>query len=76
MSDRPKRVMILSAGVSSGHNAAGKALESEFRGRPGVDAVQSLDVLGLTSDLFRSLQDVLTSPSSTRRLGSLDGATT
>jgi len=57
MSDRPKRVLILSAGVGSGHNAAGKALESEFAGRPGVGAVQSVDVLGLTSDLFRSLQD-------------------
>ncbi len=57
MSDRPKRVMILSAGVGSGHNAAATALEAELAGRPGVAAVQSVDVLGLTSDLFRSLQD-------------------
>jgi processive 1,2-diacylglycerol beta-glucosyltransferase len=49
--------MVLSAGVGSGHNAAGKALESEFGRRPGVEAVQAVDVLGLTSDLFRSLQD-------------------
>lgn len=57
MSDRPKRVMILSAGVGSGHNSAARALEAEFGGRPGVAVVQSVDVLGLTSDLFRSLQD-------------------
>ncbi len=57
MSERPKRVMILSAGVGSGHNAAGKALEAELVGRPGVESVQSVDVLSLTSDLFRSLQD-------------------
>src|SRR5579872_413691 len=57
MGDRPKRVMILSAGVGSGHNAAGRALESELAGRPGVEAVRSVDVLSLTSDLFRSLQD-------------------
>ncbi len=49
--------MILSAGVGSGHNAAGRALESELAGRPGVEAVRSVDVLSLTSDLFRSLQD-------------------
>jgi len=57
MSDPRKRVMVLSAGVGAGHNAAAKALESEFSRRPGVDAVRSIDVLGLTNDLFRTLQD-------------------
>jgi len=57
MSGPSKRVMVLSAGVGSGHNAAARALESEFARRPDVDAVQAVDVLELTSDLFRTLQD-------------------
>jgi processive 1,2-diacylglycerol beta-glucosyltransferase len=57
MSGPGKRVMVLAAGVGSGHNAAAMALESEFARRPAVDAVQAVDVLELTSDLFRSLQD-------------------
>jgi processive 1,2-diacylglycerol beta-glucosyltransferase len=57
MSSPRKRVMVLSAGVGSGHNTAAAALESEFARRPSVEAVQSVDVLDLTSDLFRTLQD-------------------
>lgn len=58
MSANPgKRVMVLSAGVGSGHNSAAAALEAEVRRRPGIEAVLSVDVLDLTSDLFRTLQD-------------------
>ena len=57
MSSPRKRVMILSAGVGSGHNTAAAALESEFRRRRSVEAVHQVDVLDLTSDLFRTLQD-------------------
>ncbi len=49
--------MVLSAGVGSGHNSAAAALESEFGTRRNVEAVQRVDVLDLTSDLFRTLQD-------------------
>ena len=48
--------MVLSAGVGSGHNTAAAALESEFARRRDVE-VRRLDVLDLTSDLFRTLQD-------------------
>jgi processive 1,2-diacylglycerol beta-glucosyltransferase len=57
MSIRHKRVMVLSAGVGSGHNTAAAALESEFGRRRSVEAVHAVDVLDLTSDLFRNLQD-------------------
>jgi processive 1,2-diacylglycerol beta-glucosyltransferase len=49
--------MVLSAGVGSGHNTAAAALESEFGRRPNVEAVQGVDILDLTSDVFRTLQD-------------------
>ncbi|HEX7264835.1 MAG TPA: glycosyltransferase [Candidatus Dormibacteraeota bacterium] len=57
MSGPGKRVMVLSAGVGSGHNTAAAALEAEFGRRRNVEAVQRVDVLDLTSDLFRTLQD-------------------
>lgn len=57
MSSPRKRVMVLAAGVGSGHNTAAAALESEFGRRRNVEAVQRVDVLDLTSDLFRTLQD-------------------
>lgn len=57
MSTPAKRVMILSAGVGSGHNAAAGAVEAEFARSPGVEAVSSVDVLDLTNDLFRTLND-------------------
>lgn len=53
----PKRVLILSAGVGSGHNIAANVLESRASQSPGVDAVQTLDVLELTNDLYRRLYD-------------------
>lgn len=49
--------MVLSAGVGSGHNTAAAALESEFGRRGNLEEVQRVDVLDLTSDLFRTLQD-------------------
>ena len=51
------RVMILSASVGSGHTIAAGVLESSFRHAPGVEAVQALDTLELTGDLYRSLYD-------------------
>jgi processive 1,2-diacylglycerol beta-glucosyltransferase len=52
-----KRVMVLSASVGSGHTIAAGVLESSFRQAPGVEAVQALDALELTGDLYRSLYD-------------------
>ncbi|MCW5851926.1 MAG: glycosyltransferase [Anaerolineae bacterium] len=52
-----KRVMILTASVGSGHNIAAGVLESYFGQAPDVETVQVLDVLKLTSDLYRRLQD-------------------
>jgi processive 1,2-diacylglycerol beta-glucosyltransferase len=52
-----KRVMVLSASVGSGHTIAAGVLESYFRQAPGVEAVQALDALELTGDLYRSLYD-------------------
>jgi processive 1,2-diacylglycerol beta-glucosyltransferase len=49
--------MILSASVGSGHTIAAGVLESCFRQAPGVEAVQALDTLELTGDLYRSLYD-------------------
>lgn len=57
MSSPRQRVMILSAGVGSGHNSAAAALETEFGRRHNVEALQRVDVLDLTSDLFRTLND-------------------
>src|SRR5215470_14239478 len=52
-----KRVLILSAGAGSGHNAAAEVLESHARTAPDVEEVQKLDVLHLTNDLYRRLYD-------------------
>ena len=52
-----KRVLILSAGVGSGHNVAAGVLESHARTGQHVEEVQTLDVLELTSDLYRRLYD-------------------
>ena len=57
MTNPRRRVMVLSAGVGSGHNTAAASLESEFGRRRSVEAVQRVDVLDLTSDLFRTIQD-------------------
>jgi processive 1,2-diacylglycerol beta-glucosyltransferase len=52
-----RRVLILAAGVGSGHNVAASVLESSFRAAPGVDAVQKLDILESTNEIYRSLYD-------------------
>ena len=52
-----KRVLILSAGVGSGHNMAAEVLEAHARNAQEAEAVQTLDVLHLTSDLYRRLYD-------------------
>jgi processive 1,2-diacylglycerol beta-glucosyltransferase len=51
------RVMILTAGVGSGHNVAASALSEACRLRPDVVDVIQLDVLELASDLYRTLYD-------------------
>ncbi|HEU5100828.1 MAG TPA: glycosyltransferase [Roseiflexaceae bacterium] len=52
-----KRVMVLGASVGSGHTIAAGVLESCFHQVPDVEAVQALDTLELTSDLYRSFYD-------------------
>ena len=48
------RVLILSAGVGSGHGVAAKALESAYRAFPDVE-VRSIDVLDMTNEAYASL---------------------
>jgi processive 1,2-diacylglycerol beta-glucosyltransferase len=52
-----RRVLILAAGIGSGHNIAAGVLESCFRDAPGVDAVQRLDILESTNEVYRTLYD-------------------
>ena len=52
-----RRVLILAAGIGSGHNIAAGVLESCFRAAPEVDAVQKLDVLESTNEVYRMLYD-------------------
>jgi processive 1,2-diacylglycerol beta-glucosyltransferase len=49
--------MVLSAGVGSGHNSAAEAIRESCAGRPDVEAVDVLDVLDVTSALYRDLLD-------------------
>ena len=50
-----ERVLILSAGVGSGHNSAAEALRRACLQRPDVDEVRVLDVLQVSSLLYRDL---------------------
>src|SRR5690242_14119861 len=50
-----ERVMILSAGVGSGHNSAAAALKQACAARDDVDEVLVLDVLQESSTLYRDL---------------------
>lgn len=50
-----ERVLILSAGVGSGHNSAAAAVETACRARPDVEAVEVVDVLQLSTTLYRDL---------------------
>src|SRR6188472_3803880 len=52
-----RRVLILAAGVGSGHNIAASVLEKSFREVPEVDAVQRLDILESTNEVYRALYD-------------------
>ncbi|MET4781026.1 SDR family NAD(P)-dependent oxidoreductase [Glaciihabitans sp. UYNi722] len=50
-----ERVLILSAGVGSGHNSAAAAVQQACAGRPDIDEVRVLDVLDASSGLYRDL---------------------
>ncbi|MFD1720413.1 MGDG synthase family glycosyltransferase [Amnibacterium endophyticum] len=50
-----ERLLILSAGVGSGHNSAAEALRRVAAQRPDVDEVRVLDVLQVSSVLYRDL---------------------
>jgi processive 1,2-diacylglycerol beta-glucosyltransferase len=52
-----RRVLILAAGIGSGHNIAAGVLESCFRAAPEVDAVQRLDILESANEVYRTLYD-------------------
>ena len=52
-----KRVLILSAGAGSGHTMAAGAVESQALVAEDVEEVRTLDILELTSDLYRGLYD-------------------
>jgi processive 1,2-diacylglycerol beta-glucosyltransferase len=52
-----RRVLILAAGIGSGHNIAAGVLESSFQAAPEVDAVQKLDILESTKEVYRALYD-------------------
>ncbi len=52
-----QRVLVLSAGIGSGHNSAAAVLESSLRADPEVARVLRLDVLETASDLYRSVYD-------------------
>ncbi len=50
-----ERVMILSAGVGSGHNSAAAAVEQACSVRTDINEVQVLDVLQVSSALYRDV---------------------
>lgn len=50
-----ERVLILSAGVGAGHNSAAAALQQACAARADIDEVQVLDVLQVSSVLYRTL---------------------
>ncbi len=52
-----RRVMILAAGVGSGHNMAAGAIEAALADLGGDDEVRRLDILETTSDVFNRLYD-------------------
>jgi processive 1,2-diacylglycerol beta-glucosyltransferase len=52
-----RRVLILAAGIGSGHNIAAGVLESCFRAAAEVDEVQRLDILESTNEVYRMLYD-------------------
>lgn len=50
-----ERILILSAGVGSGHNSAAAAVKQAALARPDVDEVRVVDVLQESSALYRDL---------------------
>jgi len=52
-----RRVLILAVGIGAGHNIAAGVLESCFQAAPEVDAVQKLDILESTNEIYRTLYD-------------------
>ncbi len=52
-----ERVLILAAGIGSGHNIAAGVLESSFQAAADVDEVQRLDILETTNEVYRTLYD-------------------
>ncbi|MBI5160935.1 MAG: glycosyltransferase [Micrococcales bacterium] len=50
-----ERVLVLSAGVGSGHNSAASAVREACEARGDIDQVQVLDVLDVSSVLYRDL---------------------
>jgi processive 1,2-diacylglycerol beta-glucosyltransferase len=50
-----ERVLILSAGVGSGHNSAAAAVQQACLARPDVDEVRVIDVLQESTTLYRDL---------------------
>lgn len=50
-----ERVLILSAGVGAGHNSAAAAVQQACAARTDIDEVQVLDVLQVSSVLYRTL---------------------
>lgn len=52
-----RKVLILSAGIGSGHNSAASALEFVVRNQLEVDQVRTVDILESTPELYRSLYD-------------------
>ncbi|MBG6216496.1 processive 1,2-diacylglycerol beta-glucosyltransferase [Arthrobacter sp. CAN_A6] len=50
-----ERVLILSAGVGAGHNSAAAAVQQACAARPDIAEVQVLDVLQVSSVLYRAL---------------------
>ena len=52
-----QRVLILSAGIGSGHNSAAAVLEASLQASPDVAQVLRLDVLETASDLYRTVYD-------------------
>jgi processive 1,2-diacylglycerol beta-glucosyltransferase len=52
-----RRVLILAAGIGSGHNIAAGVLESCFQAASEVDEVQRLDILESTNEVYRTLYD-------------------
>ncbi len=52
-----QRVLVLSAGIGSGHNTAAAVLEASLKADPDVARVLTIDVLDTASDLYRTVYD-------------------